>query len=237
MKRLGVIGGLGPMATACFMQMVTQMSEAATDQEHIEMLIHSCPQVPDRTAFLLGKSPEDPEPKMAQIGRGLAEAGAEVIAIPCVTANFFYDRLQQDIPVPIINAVQDTAVYLKEHGIGSAGILATDGTVKCGFFQKALEEAGIRAMIPSPGGQRDVMSVIYEDVKAGRPVREEVFERPVEQLRAAGCEVLLLGCTELTMARLEGKTGRGFLDVMELMAMESVKQCGRLKEEYRELIR
>ena len=89
MKKLGIIGGLGPMATAYFLQLLTRMSDAASDQEHMEILLHSKPQIPDRTRFILGQSPENPLPRMIEIGIGLKEQGAELIAIPCVTAHYF----------------------------------------------------------------------------------------------------------------------------------------------------
>lgn len=63
MKKLGVIGGLGPMATVYFLQLITQMSDARTDQEHMEIILHSKPRIPDRTRFIIGKSTENPMPR------------------------------------------------------------------------------------------------------------------------------------------------------------------------------
>ncbi len=236
MKTLGVIGGLGPMASAYFLRMVTEMTDAATDQEHFEVLLHSCPQIPDRTRFLLGKSEEDPCPPMIRIGQNLARNGAELIAIPCVTANFFYKRLSAEIPVPVIDIISETAEYLAVRGVKCVGIMATDGTVRCGFFQKQLEQEGIRVVLPTESGQKDVMSVIYDDVKANRPVNMKRFERAAKELRSAGSEVILLGCTELSMAHRDNAIGASYLDVMQLMAKVSVEQCGKLKPEYTELI-
>ncbi|MBR1470128.1 MAG: amino acid racemase [Lachnospiraceae bacterium] len=224
------------MASAYFLQMVTEMTDAAEDQEHIEVLLHSCPQIPDRTRFLLGKSSEDPCPPMIRIGRQLAENGAQRIAIPCVTANFFYDRLCREIPVPVIDIISETAEYLSARDIKCVGLMATDGTVRCGFFQKQLEVFGIRVVLPSDERQADVMAVIYQDVKANRPVDMDRFSKAAEELRAKGSEVILLGCTELSMARRDNGIGAGYLDVMQLMAKVSVEHCGRLKAAYTELI-
>ncbi len=95
MHMLGVIGGLGPMATAFFMQMAIEMTEAGTDQEHIEMIVYNCPSIPDRTSYIVGQSGENPGIPMAEAGRKLAAFGAEIIAIPCVTANYFYRQKSQ----------------------------------------------------------------------------------------------------------------------------------------------
>ena len=222
MKKLGVIGGLGPMATALFMQMVTEMTEAEVDQEHIEMLIHSCPHIADRTAYILDHTKTDPKPEMIRVGQGLAAQGAELIAIPCITANYFYTELEEGIHIPIINAIKETHRYLTERGIRSVGLMATSGTIESGLFQKER--------------QQEVMHLIYKNVKANRPPQMELFGRVSEELRAGGAEVILLGCTELSVIREDHGIGGGYLDVMQLMAKCAVEACGRLKQEYQELI-
>ena len=89
MKKAGIIGGLGPKAMVYFLQLITEMTDAKTDQEHMELLIHSMPQTPDRTKFILGKSSENPLPFMMESGKELVSRGAEFIAIPCITAHYF----------------------------------------------------------------------------------------------------------------------------------------------------
>ena len=236
MKTLGVIGGLGPMATAFFMQMVIEMTSSGTDQEHIEMLIHNCPSIPDRTSYILGTSKEDPSIPMIQIGRRLAENGAQVIAIPCITANYFFKQMEQAIPVPIINIIEETAEYLVKNQIHSVGLMATDGTVQSALFQNTLQEHGIRVILPDEEGQQDVMHLIYENVKATKPVEMNRFNRVSDDLRSRGADVIILGCTELSMIRRDEKIGPGYLDAMQLLAMRAVETCGKLKEEYRCLI-
>ena len=160
MKKLGVIGGLGPMATAYFLQLVVQMTKAESDQEHIEILLHSKPQIPDRTSFILGQSREDPMPQMAEIGRELAGQGAQLIAIPCVTAHFFQKRLEEEVGIPIVDTIQETALTLKAAGVARAGILATDGSLQSGLLQRAFTEHGILPVLPDQEGQRMVMDII-----------------------------------------------------------------------------
>ena len=87
---LGVIGGLGPMATARFMEMVTEMTDAACDQDHIEMLIHSCPSIPDRTAYILGGSQDDPVGPMIRIGKNLAAQGSGMYCDPVYDRPLFF---------------------------------------------------------------------------------------------------------------------------------------------------
>lgn len=234
--KLGVIGGLGPMATAYFMQLVIEMTQADTDQEHIEMLVYNCPSIPDRTSYILGESDQNPVIPMIGIGKKLVEAGADTIAIPCITAHYFHDEMERAIGVPILHGIAETAAYLKKRGYGRVGIMATDGTVKSGLFTAEFAKTGISCCYPSPEGQAAVMELIYQDVKAGRPVNMEKFRYVAQELRDGGAEVILLGCTELSLIKRDYSLGAGFLDVMEVLACCSVERFHKLKPEYRELI-
>jgi aspartate racemase len=236
MKKLGIIGGLGPMATAFFMQMVIEMTEAEVDQNHIEMLIHNCPSIPDRTSYILDNSKKNPAIPMSKIGQGLVLNGAEIIAIPCITANYFLQTLSKSVKAPIINTIFETTKYLKERGIKKIGLMATDGTVKSQIFQSELEKEEITFVIPEALEQRYVMDIIYNDVKATKPVDMNKFMDISKNLWNQGAEVIVLGCTELSIIRRDECIGAGYLDAMQVLAKCSVEQCGNLKENYYELI-
>lgn len=236
-KMLGVIGGLGPGATAHFMELVIRMTDAKVDQEHLEMLIHNAPATPDRTQYILDPTKPNPFPKMLRIGKNLACQGAGCIAIPCVTAHYFHKDLEAGIPVPVINGVRETVLHLKEHGIQKVGIMATDGTVQAGIFHRELEAQGMVPVVPSPDRQADVMHLIFQNIKAGVPPRMELFHRVREELFALGAQGIILGCTELSLIKRDYPIGPGFVDAMEVLAQRSVILCGgKLKEEYRCLI-
>lgn len=230
MKRLGVIGGLGPMATVYFLQLITQMSDARTDQEHMDIIVHSKPQIPDRTRYILGQSSENPLPMMAEVGKGLVQNGAELIAIPCITGHYFRKQLEEEIGVPIIDAIEETALYLEGEGIQKVGITATDGTVACGLLQERLKAHGIISVLPGQEGQRQVMRLIYEDIKGGKQPDLQPFELVAQQLFDEGAQAVLLACTELSLVRRD--LGVGFLDILEVLARKSVLSCGKLKKEY-----
>lgn len=236
MKKLGVIGGLGPMATVYFLQLLTEMMDAKKDQEHMEILLHSKPKIPDRTAYILGNSNENPVPQMIEIGNELKKSGAEVLAVPCITAHCFHRMLENSVGIPVINAIEETSKYLTEASVKKVGIMATDGTIKCRLLQSSLEDYGMEVVLPEEKEQREVMHLIYKDVKAGKPVELERFEKVREHLFGKGAEVILLGCTELSLIKRDYGIGGGFLDIMEVLAQKSVENCGRLKTEYRHLI-
>ncbi len=234
---LGVIGGLGPMATAYFMELVTDMTDAATDQQHLQMLIYSAPSIPDRTRYILDNTCENPLPEMLRIGNVLAQQGAQRIAIPCVTAHYFFEELESGIPVPVINGVRETALHLKNHGITKVGIMATDGTIQSRVFHRELQKQGIEAIVPSAERQADVMRLIFDDIKAGKPADMARFSAVAQQLKENGAQAIILGCTELSLIKRDHTIGAGFLDAMEILAQQAIVQCGKpLKEEYRSLI-
>jgi aspartate racemase len=236
-KELGVIGGMGPLATAYFMELVVRMTDAGADYEHIPMIILNRPEIPDRTSYIIGKSDDSPLDAIIKAGNQLADHYVDYIAIPCVTAYYFYRQLQEGIRAPIINMIEETAVCLKEEGIRKVGLMATDGTISSGFFREGLNRYGIAVVEPSAEGQRCVMDIIYGSIKANQPVQIEVFNRVDRELRQNGAEAVILGCTELSMIHRDFPLGPGFLDSMEALARKSVLACeGRLKKEYLHLI-
>lgn len=237
MKKLGVIGGLGPMATAYYLQLVIEMTDAHCDQEHINMIIYNQPDTPDRTEYILGLSNEDPTLPIIKAGKELAEGGVDCIAIPCITAHYFHHHLEQAIGRPIIHLVKETVHYLQDCGIVKVGIMATDGTIATGLFQKELKSHHMEAIVPTPVNQKKVMHLIYENVKSGLPADMKLFYEVVDQLRSSGAQIIVLGCTELSLIKKTHDIGKGFLDTMEVLAMKAVCCCeAPLKQEYRRLI-
>ncbi len=232
-KILGVIGGLGPIATAHFMELVINMTDVQTDQEHLPMIVYNMPFIPDRTAYILDNTKDNPLPKMLEIGHALQEQGATYIAVPCVTAHYFMDALEAGVDVPLINGVRETVAHLKENGIRKVGIMATDGTIRSGIFHKELEKQGLVPIAPHISAQADVMHLIFNNVKAGKPVEMERFLSAAEDLRNQGAQAIILGCTELSLIKRDQKIGSGFLDAMEVLARQSVLACDKpLKREY-----
>lgn len=237
MKKLGVIGGLGPIATAYFYELLIKMTEADRDQDHIEMIIFSKPSIPDRTEYILGRSTESPVEPMIDIGKALVLAGVDYLAIPCITAHYFHDELTLGIGTPIIHIIRETVASLKEHGIHTAGIMATDGTIHSGMFQRELMSQGIKPLVPSKECQAYVTELIYKDIKSNRPAQMDKFRAVDEELKGMGAQVIILGCTELSLIKRDYEIGSGFIDAMEVLARCCVNLCGaKLKQEYINLI-
>ncbi len=231
-KVLGIIGGLGPLATAYFMMKIIRMTDAATDQEHIRMIVYNYPDIPDRTKYILDKTARDPLPFMRDIALRLQNDGVCSIAIPCVTAQFYHDRLQESIGIPVFNGVREMADYLKENDIKSVGIMGTDGTVQSDLFGKSLDEYGIDYLYPSKEGQKKVMSIIYDSVKAGKKPDDRQLMEVAQELRKKGAQRIILGCTELSVIKEQFELPDYFLDVLDVMARSCVKSFSLLRKEF-----
>lgn len=225
-KTLGVIGGVGPLSTAYFMEVLINKTKAATDQEHIDMVVLNHCAIPDRTAFILDNTKENPVPLMCEDAKKLEALGCSVIATPCNTAHYFYDRLQAAVKIPIINMIEETAKELKNNGVERAGIMATSGTVSTRLFQDALIRHSIEPVVPSPQNQMYVMSIIYDSIKAGLPIDLEKFKSVINELRLNSCQKVILGCTELSVLKKEYSLGDFYIDSLEVLCERAIKACG-----------
>lgn len=225
-KVLGVLGGLGPMSSAYFYEMVTDLTYAERDQDHLDIVISSRATTPDRTDFILGNSKDDPLPVMREEAQRLVNYGAGVLALTCNTAHYFYEALQESIPVPLLNIAALAVGEIASRGIKKVGLLATTGTVNFGIYQQACEEGGIECIVPDEKGQKKVMSVIYDQVKCGKPVDMDMFNSVAYSLVDRGAEIIILGCTELSVIKRTEKLTRGFIDPLEILAKTAITACG-----------
>ncbi|MBT9158505.1 MAG: Aspartate racemase [Firmicutes bacterium] len=227
---VGILGGMGPQATIDFYQRILDNTKAARDQEHLQVLLWSDPQVPDRTAAILGTG-EDPTARLVSGAERLCLGGATCIAVPCNTAHYFLPKVQQAVPtVPIFDMVATAVNRVQAHlPQGSKiGVAATDGTLASGLYQRAMLSRGLLPVLPSLSEQAVVMDIIYgqRGVKAGYLGRanEERFRRVVAALCQRGAAAILVGCTELSMVATRLVSLTTVFDPMEILAQAVVEQ-------------
>ena len=225
-KTIGIIGGMGPLATADLFEKIVGHTKAACDQEHLHVVIDSNTNIPDRTAALLHGG-ADPLPELVKSAGRLEKMGADVLIMPCNTAHNYYDGIAAAVSVPVLHMVRLTAQALVERGVKKAGLLATDGTVRTGIYQKSFAGSGVELLTPDEVGQRAVMEMIYQGVKAGDMAFDaQPARQAMERLLAAGAEVLILGCTELPLAvKLYGIALPAVDPTLEL-ALEAIRFAG-----------
>lgn len=208
------------------------------EQDHIEIIIYNKPSIPDRTSYILDNSNDNPVFPMIEAGKALDKLAVNYIAIPCITAHYFYDELRSNLKTPIIHGVKETASYLSKYGATNVGIMATRGTIVTKLFQNKLSEYGIKAVVPGLLEQEYVNNIIYDNVKSNKPVDMDKFNLVAESLRNQGADVIILGCSELSMIKKNYDIGDDFIDTMEVLARKSIDLChGNIKKDYEHLIK
>ena len=230
-KVIGVLGGMGPEATIAFYSRLVSQTAATRDQDHLHVIIESNPRVPDRTAAALGEGPS-PVPLLARGVDALQRAGADFVVIPCVSAHIFLEELRGRIGIPVISILDALADQVRDDPgrIRRVGLLATEGTVKAGLFQRRLAEIGVEVMLPGPEDQALVVSAIYA-VKAAAP---EAHRRKINaELRAvsqrlidAGAEGIVLGCTEIPLVIGPADLNVPVFDSLSLLARAAIRAAG-----------
>lgn len=227
-KTIGILGGMGPMATADLFRKITALTGAGRDNDHIRIYIDSNASIPDRTAAIL-EGGEDPVPAMADALRHLELCGADCVIMPCNTAHYFLPRLQGLTDIPFLSMLEAAAKACRARFPGkTAAVLATKGTLSAGLYQAALEEEGIPHLLPEEAEREALMDVIYRGVKAGAPPERyrAAFLSVLEALSGRGADYFILGCTELPLAfRLLGLSQPG-LDPTEELARAAIRFCG-----------
>lgn len=197
---IGIIGGMGPMATCDLMEKIIRATDASCDQEHVRICVDNNTDIPDRTQALLHGG-ESPVPEIVKSAQRLEQMGAQVLIMGCNTAHCFYDEVVSHLKVPLLNMIDETANYLSERGVHRAGILATDGTCQSHVYDRAFAKAGIQVVYPSQNNQKIVMRMVYDYVKAGNLHVEQLpVQKIVEEMGRMGAEQMVLGCTELPLA-------------------------------------
>lgn len=227
-KTIGILGGMGPLATADLYRKIIERTRADRDNEHIRVYIDGNAAIPDRTAAILHGG-EDPVPEMLSALRHLEACGADCIIMPCNTAHYFLPRLREQTALPILDMQRITAAVCRERFPGkTAAILATDGTVQSGLYDRALDAEGVRWIHPGESEQKSLMHLIYDVVKASRPMEpeKERWDAILDTLRGQGADLFILGCTELPVLAGVLPSEGPFLDPTDELAKAAIRFCG-----------
>lgn len=224
---LGVLGGMGPLASAQFMARLTLLTPADRDQDHIPAVLWSDPRVPDRTAGWRGTG-ADPLPALLRGIRGLEAAGCGAIAIPCNTAHGWYDRMQDSTRLPILHIVDAAAADLARAGIaaGPVGVMGTEGTLEMRLYQDRLERRGYTVLTPDAAARQRLVSPAIALVKANRVAEAYApLAETVQLLAARGAGAVVLACTEIPLGIQAGPwqgLGVPLIDTIDALARAAI---------------
>lgn len=227
-KSLGVIGGMGPLATSVYFEKVIENTVANADQEHINMVILNHATLPDRTSVILNKEEETFLKAVEKDVRFLEIADVANIAIPCNTSHFFYDKMQAMTKINIINMIDETCKAIhRKHGENSkVAILATNGTVSSGIYERGCNQYNMQLHTPNKVFQDEVMNTIYK-IKSDLPVDNSVIEQIIKDLvDKENCHCVILACTELSCMSLSDEVTKYCMDAMEVLVEKSIEYSG-----------
>ncbi|MCR2042928.1 aspartate/glutamate racemase family protein [Anaerosalibacter massiliensis] len=226
-KIIGIIGGMGPEATADLYMKIIKETKVKEEQEHFRVIIDSNPKIPDRTRAILEKG-ESPVNAIVETANNLGKAGVDIGCMPCITAHYFFDEVQSQVPFKIINALEELNLYLKNNypNIKNIGILATTGTVKTGLFNKYLTDFNI--IYPDEDTQsKKVMEAIYGEsgIKKGNTGKENLnlLVEATEELVDKGAKLIIGGCTEITLVLKPYNIDKPLIDPMDVVAKSIVR--------------
>jgi aspartate racemase len=223
-KIIGILGGMGPEATADLYMKIIRATHVEKDQDHYRVIIDSNAKIPDRTPAILGKGPS-PLPLMLETGLNLQRAGADFIIMPCNTAHYFYDRLQAGLEIPVLHMIRLSAEDTKRRDpeVSKAGLLASDGTLASRLYE-SYGDQGIEIVAPSGESQRDVMDAIYRDIKRGDlETGGKLLHRVAHELMDAGAEAVICGCTEVSLVLHDGDLTVPVVDPLQVLAEKAVE--------------
>ncbi|BBQ00553.1 aspartate racemase [Burkholderia sp. SFA1] len=224
LQRLGVLGGMGPLATADFLVKLIRATPAESDQEHMPVIVHNVPQVPDRsTAFLAGS--DAPWPHLLDGLRTLEAAGCAAIAIPCNTAHVWHARLAKETARPVLHIGEAAVDALLRQcpGARRVGILATQATLQARIYHDPLAANGIESIAPDDALQATHVSAAIGAVKAGRiDDARLLLTHAARALIASGADALLLACTEIPVALTGVSLGAPAIDPTDALARACV---------------
>jgi aspartate racemase len=224
---VGILGGMGPAATADFYLKLVQATPASSDQEHLQVLIWSDPTIPDRTDALLIHG-ADPTPALIAGAKLLQQSGAAMLAVPCNTAHAFLAAVQTAVDIPIVHMIEETAnhVQLLTPHVHRVGLLSTTGTQKAGLYQAWLDKKGIEVLSPDAESQENLVMASIRGIKAGKSGTDvkPQFIAAARKLIDAGAQAIIGGCTEVPAGLAAGDIDVPFIDPARILAESLVQR-------------
>ena len=230
---IGILGGMGPLATADLYTKIIERTAATADQEHIPVVMHADPRVPDRTAALL-RGGEDPTPWLVRGGQALAAQGATFIVMPCNTAHAFLPRVQPDVARPFLSMIDAAAdAIVRDHPAARiVGLLATNGTIASEIYQRALRQRGLETLTPADEPQAERVMAAIAAVKAGKYGRDStaLLVEAADGLVERGADVLLAACTEIPIVLRARDVSVPLVDATSELARAAVETAQHLDD-------
>jgi len=227
---VGILGGMGPEATVSLFSEFIINRNVEHDQDHIPVIILSCPDIPDRTECILnGKT--SPLPKLVEYLKILENSGVQCIIIGCNTAHYWFDELNKSSSVNLISMIDSAVLSVKKYNYKRIALLATEGTIFSRLYQNKLDDCGISFMIPDHKQQALISDAIAK-IKSGlKPDIEELKEQVLIIMKGNGADCFLLGCTELPLVFYSLSNSFNFINPSKEVALAAINWFENIKKE------
>lgn len=229
MLTIGILGGMGPMATADLFEKIIKSTPASTDQEHLKVIIYNNPQIPSRIDAIINGT-ESPLKELISSAQLLEKAGADILVMPCNTAHFWYQDIQKAVNVRLVNMIENTADYVNVHKLDSNEkymLFASAATVKTEMYQKEFSAKGLDVLTPSIGEQK-IVSLAIDEAKAGRLEDNsnlKLLSEIILKYHEMGICSFIAGCTEIPLLFPYTSGNYQPIDPTKILAQTVVKQA------------
>jgi aspartate racemase len=223
-KRLGILGGMGPAASAEYVARLVAQTPASCDQEHIPFVLWNNPQIPDRSISMRNDD-DKPLPFLLEGIQILKSARCDLIVIPCNTAHFWYDEMVK-LKVPIVHIVDSVADALRDVNVtGTIGVMGTQATVELGLYQYKLNKGGWNCITPDRSEMEFFVQPAIDLIKAGKIVESQILlMKVIHSLIDRGARAVVLGCTEIPLAiRIDKENGIPLINSIDSLVKSAIK--------------
>jgi aspartate racemase len=231
---LGIIGGMGPLATSYFFDQIVTHTKAETDNDHINLVILNHASMVSRVEAVFDENKK--EEFLAQIKKDfeyLENIGVQNVAIPCNGAHSFFDELEKMTTVNIINMPRETIKDILEKAknenktIKKVGVLCTDATIKSEIYKNELDKNNIETVYPDEVFQKDLMEIIYNEIKKDGKLNIEKLAKIINHMQEKGSEIIILACTELSLFKNYYEVKETCVDAMNSLVKKSIELSGK----------
>lgn len=230
MYKLGVIGGMGPLATVKFCDKIVLNTEAHNDNEHIDLIVLNHSTMPDRTRCIIENKDTEFLNEIKKDLEILERIGIDVVAIPCNTSHYFYDEFKNFTNLKIINMIEETILEIKRRGIKKVAVFGTLGTLNSKVYNKYAKENGIEVKELSLEDKKTVMDIIYK-IKETNNLESKDFVEILNRY-CNDKTIGIIACTELSL--LDIPENLNTIDALDVLVNKSIEYSGaKIKNKYK----
>lgn len=227
-----ILGGMGTLATTNFLTELNKKHSPLKDQDFFNYLLLNHAEIPDRTSYILDSSSPNPLPTLLEDIRMLNTLEPEFIVMPCNTAHYFIEELQQATHIPFVNMIDETvkALSVMPGTVQKIGLAATEGMIASQIYEKKIIAAGFEVIVPGDALQQKINRLIYTEIKEHGLINLPLYQEILSDFDQLGNDLTLLGCTELSLVNsLDTEKAFPILDAEKVLLERTYQLAFQMK--------